>query len=197
MSSIYFSPLQNLPVFYLPVFYLSVYLCLRSTCVLYLPLSFTVCTCLLSTCVFYLPVYLCLRSTCVLYLPVSSVTPVFLLVTVCLLVTMCLCCPAEAEGRRLKGIQRSTETGLAVDMPSRTVRQASHESIEDSMNSYGSEGKYVLACPQPPKGTFIPTCIRGYYPMCRTCTTVYELEPNTTLEPFYSEIKNPISWCRT
>ncbi|XDV35317.1 hypothetical protein PO909_005288 [Leuciscus waleckii] len=25
-------------------------------------------------------------------------------------------------------------------MPSRTVRQASHESIEDSMNSYGSEG---------------------------------------------------------
>ncbi|KAI4892163.1 hypothetical protein NFI96_007743 [Prochilodus magdalenae] len=45
-----------------------------------------------------------------------------------------------AEGRRLKGIQRSTETGLAVEMPSRTVRQASHESIEDSMNSYGSEG---------------------------------------------------------
>ncbi|KAF5899345.1 regulating synaptic membrane exocytosis protein 4, partial [Clarias magur] len=44
------------------------------------------------------------------------------------------------EGRRLKGIQRSTETGLAVEMPSRTVRQASHESIEDSMNSYGSEG---------------------------------------------------------
>lgn len=47
---------------------------------------------------------------------------------------------ADAEGRRLKGIQRSTETGLAVEMPSRTVRQASHESIEDSMNSYGSEG---------------------------------------------------------
>ncbi|XP_018597757.1 regulating synaptic membrane exocytosis protein 4 [Scleropages formosus] len=47
----------------------------------------------------------------------------------------------DAEGRRLKGtIQRSTETGLAVEMPSRTVRQASHESIEDSMNSYGSEG---------------------------------------------------------
>ncbi|KAL2296862.1 hypothetical protein Nmel_014913, partial [Mimus melanotis] len=45
------------------------------------------------------------------------------------------------DGRRLKGaIQRSTETGLAVEMPSRTVRQASHESIEDSMNSYGSEG---------------------------------------------------------
>ncbi|KAF4793320.1 Regulating synaptic membrane exocytosis protein 4 [Turdus rufiventris] len=50
---------------------------------------------------------------------------------------------ADGDGRRLKGaIQRSTETGLAVEMPSRTVRQASHESIEDSMNSYGSEGKY-------------------------------------------------------
>ncbi|RMB95655.1 hypothetical protein DUI87_27767 [Hirundo rustica rustica] len=47
----------------------------------------------------------------------------------------------DGDGRRLKGaIQRSTETGLAVEMPSRTVRQASHESIEDSMNSYGSEG---------------------------------------------------------
>ncbi|XP_028302447.1 regulating synaptic membrane exocytosis protein 4 [Gouania willdenowi] len=47
----------------------------------------------------------------------------------------------ESEGRKLKGgIQRSTETGLAVEMPSRAVRQASHESIEDSMNSYGSEG---------------------------------------------------------
>ncbi|KAG8131780.1 hypothetical protein E2320_009684 [Naja naja] len=49
----------------------------------------------------------------------------------------------EGDGRKLKGaIQRSTETGLAVEMPSRTIRQASHESIEDSMNSYGSEGKY-------------------------------------------------------
>ncbi|KAK2857718.1 hypothetical protein Q7C36_005637 [Tachysurus vachellii] len=47
---------------------------------------------------------------------------------------------SQTEGRKLKSIQRSTETGLAVDMPSRTVRQASHESIEDSMNSYGSEG---------------------------------------------------------
>lgn len=48
----------------------------------------------------------------------------------------------EGDSRRLKGaIQRSTETGLAVEMPSRTLRQASHESIEDSMNSYGSEGK--------------------------------------------------------
>ncbi|RLV98884.1 hypothetical protein DV515_00010381 [Chloebia gouldiae] len=51
----------------------------------------------------------------------------------------------NGDGRRLKGaIQRSTETGLAVEMPSRTVRQASHESIEDSMNSYGSEGKILL-----------------------------------------------------
>ncbi|XP_053106833.1 regulating synaptic membrane exocytosis protein 4 isoform X1 [Hemicordylus capensis] len=47
----------------------------------------------------------------------------------------------EGDGRKLKGaIQRSTETGLAVEMPSRTIRQASHESIEESMNSYGSEG---------------------------------------------------------
>ncbi|XP_015419437.1 PREDICTED: regulating synaptic membrane exocytosis protein 4 [Myotis davidii] len=47
----------------------------------------------------------------------------------------------EGDSRRLKGaIQRSTETGLAVEMPSRTLRQTSHESIEDSMNSYGSEG---------------------------------------------------------
>ncbi|ERE71630.1 regulating synaptic membrane exocytosis protein 4 [Cricetulus griseus] len=47
----------------------------------------------------------------------------------------------HSDSRRLKGaIQRSTETGLAVEMPSRTLRQASHESIEDSMNSYGSEG---------------------------------------------------------
>ncbi|XP_043945938.1 regulating synaptic membrane exocytosis protein 4 [Protopterus annectens] len=47
----------------------------------------------------------------------------------------------DGEGRKLRGaIQRSTETGLAVEMPSRTVRQASHESIEDSMTSYGSEG---------------------------------------------------------
>ncbi|XP_078508049.1 regulating synaptic membrane exocytosis protein 4 isoform X2 [Lissotriton helveticus] len=47
----------------------------------------------------------------------------------------------DGDGRRIKtGIQRSTETGLAVEMPSRTVRQASHESIEESMNSCGSEG---------------------------------------------------------
>ncbi|KAK3556320.1 hypothetical protein QTP70_007115 [Hemibagrus guttatus] len=55
----------------------------------------------------------------------------------------------KTEGRKLKGIQRSTETGLAVEMPSRTVRQASHESIEDSMNSYGSEGN--IWCPASDK----------------------------------------------
>ncbi|XP_077385721.1 regulating synaptic membrane exocytosis protein 4 isoform X2 [Festucalex cinctus] len=47
----------------------------------------------------------------------------------------------DTDGRKLKGaIQRSTETGLAVEMPSRPPRQASHESIDDSINSYGSEG---------------------------------------------------------
>ncbi|CAD7669340.1 unnamed protein product [Nyctereutes procyonoides] len=47
---------------------------------------------------------------------------------------------ASTEEAPEGAIQRSTETGLAVEMPSRTLRQASHESIEDSMNSYGSEG---------------------------------------------------------
>ncbi|XP_057558644.1 regulating synaptic membrane exocytosis protein 4 isoform X1 [Hippopotamus amphibius kiboko] len=54
---------------------------------------------------------------------------------------ICIHSFSSGDSRRLKGaIQRSTETGLAVEMPSRTLRQASHESIEDSMNSYGSEG---------------------------------------------------------
>uniref|UniRef100_A0A4W3GR90 Regulating synaptic membrane exocytosis 4 n=1 Tax=Callorhinchus milii TaxID=7868 RepID=A0A4W3GR90_CALMI len=49
--------------------------------------------------------------------------------------------PTDADGRKLRGaVQRSTETGLAVEMPSRTMRQASHESIEESVISYGSEG---------------------------------------------------------
>ena len=38
-------------------------------------------------------------------------------------------------------IQRSTETGLAVEMRSRMTRQASRESNDGSMNSYSSEGK--------------------------------------------------------
>ncbi|XP_069740568.1 regulating synaptic membrane exocytosis protein 4 isoform X2 [Narcine bancroftii] len=50
-------------------------------------------------------------------------------------------CWQDGDSRKLRGaIQRSTETGLAVEMPRRTMRQASHESIEESMNSYGSEG---------------------------------------------------------
>uniref|UniRef100_A0A4W3GR96 Regulating synaptic membrane exocytosis 4 n=1 Tax=Callorhinchus milii TaxID=7868 RepID=A0A4W3GR96_CALMI len=53
--------------------------------------------------------------------------------------------PTDADGRKLRGaVQRSTETGLAVEMPSRTMRQASHESIEESVISYGSEGKAKL-----------------------------------------------------
>ncbi|XP_078508048.1 regulating synaptic membrane exocytosis protein 4 isoform X1 [Lissotriton helveticus] len=60
----------------------------------------------------------------------------------------------DGDGRRIKtGIQRSTETGLAVEMPSRTVRQASHESIEESMNSCGSEGNPACSnTPRPARG---------------------------------------------
>ncbi|CAG5977417.1 unnamed protein product [Menidia menidia] len=45
------------------------------------------------------------------------------------LIGICVCLlTVDTEGRKLKGgIQRSTETGLAVEMPSRTVRQASHD----------------------------------------------------------------------
>lgn len=44
-------------------------------------------------------------------------------------------------------IQRSVETGMAVEYPrggSTMNRQASRESTDGSMNSYSSEGKYVL-----------------------------------------------------
>lgn len=48
---------------------------------------------------------------------------------------------SEAGGKKLRStIQRSTETGLAVEMRSRMTRQASRES-DGSMNSYSSEGK--------------------------------------------------------
>lgn len=48
----------------------------------------------------------------------------------------------EAGGKKLRStIQRSTETGLAVEMRSRMTRQASRESTDGSMNSYSSEGK--------------------------------------------------------
>lgn len=43
-------------------------------------------------------------------------------------------------------IQRSVETGMAVEYPrggSSMNRQASRESTDGSMNSYSSEGKYV------------------------------------------------------
>lgn len=45
-------------------------------------------------------------------------------------------------------IQRSVETGMAVEYPrggSAMNRQASRESTDGSMNSYSSEGKYVHA----------------------------------------------------
>lgn len=55
-----------------------------------------------------------------------------------------LCVSVEAGGKKLRStIQRSTETGLAVEMRSRMTRQASRESTDGSMNSYSSEGKWV------------------------------------------------------
>lgn len=45
-------------------------------------------------------------------------------------------------------IQRSVETGMAVEYPrggTAMNRQASRESTDGSMNSYSSEGKYVRA----------------------------------------------------
>lgn len=54
----------------------------------------------------------------------------------------CVVPRAEAGGKKLRStIQRSTETGLAVEMRSRMTRQASRESTDGSMNSYSSEGK--------------------------------------------------------
>ncbi|KAA0702761.1 Regulating synaptic membrane exocytosis protein 2 [Triplophysa tibetana] len=41
-------------------------------------------------------------------------------------------------------IQRSTETGLAVEMRSRMTRQVSRESTDGSMNSYSSEGNLIF-----------------------------------------------------
>lgn len=58
--------------------------------------------------------------------------------------SLSLCFSAEAGGKKLRStIQRSTETGLAVEMRSRMTRQASRESTDGSMNSYSSEGKWV------------------------------------------------------
>ncbi|KAK3515210.1 hypothetical protein QTP70_010612 [Hemibagrus guttatus] len=48
----------------------------------------------------------------------------------------------EAGGKKLRStVQRSTETGLAVEMRNRMTRQASRESTDGSMNSFSSEGK--------------------------------------------------------
>ncbi|XP_010794740.1 regulating synaptic membrane exocytosis protein 2-like isoform X3 [Notothenia coriiceps] len=48
-------------------------------------------------------------------------------------------------GKKLRStIQRSTETGLAVEMRSRMTRQASRESTDGSMNSYSSEGNLIF-----------------------------------------------------
>ncbi|XP_073728566.1 regulating synaptic membrane exocytosis protein 2 isoform X30 [Misgurnus anguillicaudatus] len=51
----------------------------------------------------------------------------------------------EAGGKKLRStIQRSTETGLAVEMRTRMTRQASRESNDGSMNSYSSEGNLIF-----------------------------------------------------
>ncbi|XP_051577634.1 regulating synaptic membrane exocytosis protein 2-like isoform X15 [Myxocyprinus asiaticus] len=51
----------------------------------------------------------------------------------------------KAGGKKLHStIQRSTETGLAVEMRSRMTRQASRESTDGSMNSYSSEGNLIF-----------------------------------------------------
>lgn len=60
-------------------------------------------------------------------------------------------CATEASavkkvGKAGSSIQRSVETGMAVEYPrggSAMNRQASRESTDGSMNSYSSEGKYV------------------------------------------------------
>ncbi|XP_030073708.1 regulating synaptic membrane exocytosis protein 2 isoform X30 [Microcaecilia unicolor] len=51
----------------------------------------------------------------------------------------------KAGGKKLKStIQRSTETGLAVEMRNWMTRQASRESTDGSMNSYSSEGNLIF-----------------------------------------------------
>ncbi|KAJ8353787.1 hypothetical protein SKAU_G00213540 [Synaphobranchus kaupii] len=51
----------------------------------------------------------------------------------------------EAGGKKLRStVQRSVETGLAVEMRSRMTRQASRESTDGSMNSYSSEGNLIF-----------------------------------------------------
>ncbi|XP_058898495.1 regulating synaptic membrane exocytosis protein 2 isoform X48 [Kogia breviceps] len=51
----------------------------------------------------------------------------------------------EASGKKLRStVQRSTETGLAVEMRNWMTRQASRESTDGSMNSYSSEGNLIF-----------------------------------------------------
>ncbi|KAF2981914.1 hypothetical protein EK904_011868 [Melospiza melodia maxima] len=53
--------------------------------------------------------------------------------------------PTEAGGKKLRStVQRSTETGLAVEMRNWMTRQASRESTDGSMNSYSSEGNLIF-----------------------------------------------------
>jgi len=70
------------------------------------------------------------------------------------------CVPPEGKSKKEKGapIQRSTETGMAVELSRSMSRQPSRESNNGSMNSYNSEGKSVTrnrtsprlpSCPQP------------------------------------------------
>lgn len=66
-------------------------------------------------------------------------------------VVLSLCGP-EVKSKKEKGapIQRSTETGMAVELTRNMSRQPSRESNNGSMNSYNSEGKSVnLTLPVP------------------------------------------------
>ncbi|XP_058880968.1 regulating synaptic membrane exocytosis protein 1-like isoform X25 [Acipenser ruthenus] len=52
----------------------------------------------------------------------------------------------EAAHKKLKStIQRSTETGMAVEMRNSMARQPSRESTDGSMNSYSSEGNLIFS----------------------------------------------------
>lgn len=83
---------------------------------------------------------------------------------------------AEAGGKKLRStVQRSTETGLAVEMRNWMTRQASRESTDGSMNSYSSEGKWVrparyeeLFQPFPETIFFISLCFHKQF----ACFTV-------------------------
>lgn len=58
-----------------------------------------------------------------------------------------LCKSSEASSKKSKGsqgtIQRSQETGMAVELQRNMSRQPSRESNNGSTNSYNSEGRYV------------------------------------------------------